>query len=437
MGVLDDLKALDKDQRSAFVASFLGWTLDAFDFFLLTFVVKAIAADFGAKPSAVLFAITLTLIARPFGALAFGWLADKFGRRPVLMADVLLYSVLELASAFAPNLATLLVLRTMFGFVMGGEWGIGASLALESIPARSRGLVSGILQEGYAAGQLLGALVFAFLYPHFASLFPGVAPWRLLFVIGVAPALLVFYVRRNVKESPSFERRKQTPRGERPGVFSALAQNWKLALYAIALMTAFNFFSHGTQDSYATFLEVQHGFKPQTVGLLTVVMNFGAILGGLTFGVWSEKIGRRRAIIIAALLALPILPLWAFAGQPLLLALGGFLMQIAVQGAWGVVPAHLNELSPPEARGTFPGAAYQFGNLIASVNAVMQGRIAEAHYGIAATAFIGKRRLELHAASNGAEYGFALAIVAGGAAVVLALLTAFGPEAKGRSFEDA
>ena len=413
MGVLDELRGLDRSQRSAFLASFLGWTLDAFDFFLLTFVVKAIAADFGAKPSSVLFAVTLTLIARPFGALAFGWLADRFGRRPVLMIDVLLYSALELASAFAPNLMTLLVLRTLFGFVMGGEWGIGASLALESLPARTRGFASGLLQEGYAVGQLLGALVFAFVYPHFAALLPGVAPWRVLFAVGVVPALLVFYIRRHVKESPTFERGRGGPR-EGPGVFATLAQHWKLVIYAVALMTAFNFLSHGTQDGYATFLEVQHGFKPQTVGLLTMVMNLGAIVGGLSFGAWSETIGRRRAIVIAALLALPVIPLWAFAAQPLLLALGGFLMQIAVQGAWGVVPAHLNELSPDTARGTFPGAAYQFGNLIASGNAVIQARIAEARHN---------------------DYGFALALIAGAAAVTLAVLTVFGPEAKGKSFE--
>ena len=413
MRVIDDLKALDGQQRSAFVASFLGWTLDAFDYFLLTFVVKAIAADFHAKPSAVQAAVFLTLVARPFGAVVFGWLADRFGRRPILMIDVLLYSVLELASAFAPSLVALLVLRTLFGFVMGGEWGIGASLALESIPVRSRGIVSGILQEGYAVGQLLGALVFAFAYPHFSQLLPHVAPWRVLFVVGVIPALLVFYIRRNVKESPAFERSRGQARG-RGATVRDLAAHWKLLIYAVVLMAAFNFFSHGTQDNYATFLEVQHGFKPQTVGLLTAAMNVGAIIGGLSFGAWSERIGRRRAIAFAALAALPIIPLWAFAPTPILLALGGFLLQIAVQGAWGVVPVHLNELSPPTARGTFPGAAYQFGNLIAAFAVPAQGRLAEARHN---------------------DYGFALALFAGCTAVALAALTWFGPEAKGVSFE--
>ena len=418
MVVLDDLRALDRDQRSAFLASFLGWTLDAFDFFLLTFVVKAIAADFHVKPPAVQAAIFLTLAARPFGAVFFGWLADKFGRRPILMLDVLLYSALEMASAFAPSLIALLVLRTLFGFVMGGEWGIGASLALESIPARSRGIVSGVLQEGYAAGQLLGALIFAFAYPHFSQWFPQVASWRVLFVVGVIPALLVVYIRRNVKESPAFEAaRGQDRRGL--SVLRDLAQHWKLLIYAVALMSCFNFFSHGTQDNYATFLEVQHGFKPQTVGLLTAVMNLGAIAGGLGFGAWSERIGRRKAIVLAALLALPIIPLWAFAPTPILLGAGGFLLQISVQGAWGVVPVHLNELSPPSARGTFPGTAYQFGNLIAAYIVPLEGQFAQSRT----------------TAQGTPDYGWALAVVAGATAIVLAALTWFGPEAKGRAFE--
>jgi SHS family lactate transporter-like MFS transporter len=416
MVIIDDLKALNGEQRSAFIASFLGWTLDAFDFFILTFVAKDIAGDFNVKVSAVLAAVMLTLVARPFGALFFGWLADKYGRRPVLMADILLYSALELASAFAPNLVSLLVLRTLFGFAMGGEWGIGASLALESIPARSRGVVSGILQEGYACGQLLGALVFGLVFPHLTGLIPGVANWRLMFVIGVLPALLVFYVRRHVKESPAWEKMRRdgvkTKRGE--GVFTSLATHWPVVLYAVLLMTAFNFFSHGTQDTYATFLRVQHNFSPTMVMTLTVIMNVGAIIGGLTFGALSQRIGRRYAIIIAALLALPIIPLWAFSATPLLLGLGGFLLQIAVQGAWGVVPVHLNELSPPSARGTFPGTAYQLGNLLAAGNAVMQGKIAESHHN---------------------NYGLALALVAGITAVVLAVLTFFGPEAKGVSFD--
>jgi SHS family lactate transporter-like MFS transporter len=417
MIIVDELRGLNRAQRSAFIASLLGWTLDAFDFFLLTFVVKEVAHDFHVEGSAVLLSLTLTLAARPFGALFFGWLADKFGRKPVLQIDVALYAVFALLSAFSPNLIVLLVLRTLFGFAMGGEWGIGASLVMESIPAKSRGVISGLLQEGYALGQLLGALVFWFIYPHFAQWFPFMASWRVLFLLGVLPAVLVLYMRRHVEESPAWLESRGKAR-EKVNAFAAIARHWKRAAYVVVLMTAFNFFSHGTQDNYTTFLRVEHGFTPQMSGMLTAVMNIGAIIGGAAFGAWSEKIGRRHAIAIAALIALPIIPLWAFAATPLLLGLGGFLMQISVQGAWGVVPVHLNELSPPEARGTFPGAAYQFGNLFASVNAVMQGRIAETHKDVA-----GKE-----------NYGLALAAVAGVVAVVIAVWTWFGPEAKDAVF---
>jgi SHS family lactate transporter-like MFS transporter len=419
--IVDELRGLNKQQRSAFVASLLGWTLDAFDFFLLTFVVKEIAHDFHvAHESEVLLALTLTLAARPFGALFFGWLADKFGRKPVLQIDVALYALFALLSAFSPNLIVLLILRTLFGFAMGGEWGIGASLVLESVPAKSRGVISGLLQEGYALGQLLGALVFWFLYPHFAQWFPALASWRVLFLLGVAPAILVLFIRRHVEESPAWI----ADRGKakvKTNALALIAQHWKRAIYVVILMTGFNFFSHGTQDNYATFLRVQHGFTPQMTGMLTAVMNVGAILGGAMFGAWSEKIGRRKAIVIAALIALPVLPFWAFGATPLLLGIGGFLMQISVQGAWGVIPVHLNELSPEGARGTFPGAAYQFGNLLAAGNAWFQGRIAETHADAA-----GKQ-----------NYGLALALVAGTVAVVIALLAWFGPEAKGKVFGDA
>jgi SHS family lactate transporter-like MFS transporter len=417
MVILDELRGLNREQRSAFIASLLGWTLDAFDFFLLTFVVKEVAHDFHVEGSAVLLSLTLTLAARPFGALFFGWLADKYGRKPVLQIDVALYAFFALISAFSPNLIFLLVMRTLFGFAMGGEWGIGASLVMESIPAKSRGVISGLLQEGYALGQLLGALVFWFLYPHFAQWFPFMASWRVLFLLGVLPAILVLYMRRHVKESPAWE----ASRGQakvKTDALAAIAKHWKRALYVVILMTAFNFFSHGTQDNYTTFLRVQHGFTPQMSGMLTAVMNVGAILGGAAFGAWSEKIGRRRAIVIAALIAIPVIPLWAFSATPLLLGLGGFLMQISVQGAWGVVPVHLNELSPSEARGTFPGAAYQFGNLLAAGNAYYQGRIAETY----------------KTATGAQNYGLALAVVAGSVAIVIAVLTWFGPEAKGKAF---
>jgi SHS family lactate transporter-like MFS transporter len=406
MIIVDDLKALTKTQRAAFVASFLGWALDAFDYFLLTFILKDIAAEFHVETEVMATAITLTLVARPFGAFVFGRLADRFGRRPVLMLDVALYSVLAAASAFSPNLITLFVLRCLFGFAMGGEWGIGASLALETIPAKSRGVVSGILQEGYPVGFFLASLANLAL-PHIG--------WRGMLLLSIVPALLILYIRRHVPESPAWEAERAAG-GHRKSFLQTMKGRWPLAVYAVAMMTCFNFFSHGSQDLYATFLRVQHRFDAGTVTALTLVLNVGAVLGGLIFGSLSQKIGRRKAIVLAALLALPIIPLWAFSTTPLLLGLGAFLIQIAVQGAWGVVPAHLNELSPPEARGAFPGFIYQIGNLIAASNANIQGAIA---------------------ASHGHNYALALAITVAVVAVSLSVVTWFGPERTGVDFAKA
>ena len=412
MVIIDELKALDKTQRAAFLAALLGWALDAFDFFLLTFVLTDIARDFSTpghpvKISDVTVALTLTLAARPLGALVFGRLADHFGRRPILMIDVALYSVLAVASAFSPNLTVLLILRCLFGFAMGGEWGIGSSLVLESIPVKSRGVVSGILQEGYPMGYFLAAI---------ANLFLPVIGWRALLALGALPALLILYIRRNVPESPAWEAGRQNARlkGELHGSFLvAMRGKWLFLAYVVVMMTAFNFFSHGTQDLYPTFLKKQHHFTPAVVTSLTIVLNLGAVVGGLIFGALSERIGRRKAIVLAALLALPVIPLWAFSATPLLLGAGAFLIQIAVQGAWGVVPAHLNELSPEGARGAFPGFAYQLGNLFAAANAFIQAKIAESHHD---------------------NYGLALGIVCAVVAILVAVFVGFGPENKGRQF---
>jgi SHS family lactate transporter-like MFS transporter len=394
------LSGWTSEQKHVVAASFLGWTLDAFDFFLLVFVLKDIAQEFHTDVTAVTVAILLTLAMRPIGAFLFGRAADRWGRRPTLMVDVLLYSVLEFASGFAPNLTALLVLRAIYGIAMGGEWGVGASLTMESIPAHARGFVSGLLQSGYPTGYFLASIVYGFLFQYIG--------WRGMFMIGVIPALLVFYIRRNVPESPSWK-----PATARGSTLAVVRSHWRLGIYAVLLMTAFNFFSHGTQDLYPTFLQVQHGFGPHEVGVIAVIYNIGAIIGGISFGALSEHFGRRRIIIIASVLSLVALPLWAFSATAVWLAVGAFLMQIMVQGAWGVVPVHLNELSPDEARGTFPGFVYQLGNLIASVNATLQAGIA-AHYG--------------------GDYALALAVVAGAVAVVIVVLTALGSEAKGIAF---
>src|SRR6202163_3897730 len=398
------LSGWSSEQKHVVAASFLGWSLDAFDFFLLVFVLKDIAQEFGTDISNVTLAILLTLAMRPIGAFIFGRAADRWGRRPTLMVDVLLYSIIEFASGFSPNLTVLIGLPALYGGAMGGEWGGGASLTMESIPPHARGLVSGLLQSGYPAGYFLASIVYGLLFP--------IIGWRGMFMVGVLPALLVLYIRRNVPESPSWNR-AEAARGD---TLTILKSHWRLGVYAIVLMTAFNFFSHGTQDLYPPFLEVQHGLSPREVGLIAVIYNIGAICGGLLFGSLSERFGRRRIIIIAALLSLSVVPLWTFSANPVLLALGAFLMQFMVQGAWGVVPVHLNELSPDNARGTFPGFVYQLGNLLASANATLQAAIA-AHYG--------------------GNYGLALAVVAGTVAIAIAVLTAIGTEAKGVLFGKA
>jgi MFS transporter, SHS family, lactate transporter len=391
------LKGWTSAQKHVVAASYLGWTLDAFDFFLMVFVIKDVAKEFGVGREDVAIAITLTLAFRALGAFIFGRLADRYGRRPILMMDVALYSILGFSTAFAPNLTIFLIIRSLFGIAMGGEWGMGASLTMESVKPEARGFVSGLLQSGYPTGYLLASIVYGLAYTTIG--------WRGLFMVSLVPALLVLYIRSGVAESPAW-----TPEHAKTGtVLNVLKRDWKIALYAILLMTAFNFFSHGTQDLYPTFLQVQHKFTPHVVSMIAVIYNIGAMLGGLTFGFLSQSLGRRRTIVIAALLALPMVYLWAFSETAVMLAVGAFFVQYFVQGAWGVIPAHLNELSPVDARGTFPGTVYQLGNFIASSNAVLQTRIAE---------------------SNGGNYSFALAGVAVAAALAIVALTLMGREAR-------
>ena len=387
--------------RKVVIASFLGWMLDAFDFFLMVFVFSDVAKEFDVSITTVTVAITLTLAMRPLGALIFGRLADHYGRRPMLVIAVLAYSVLELLSGLTPNLLSFLVLRALFGIAMGGEWGIGSSLTMETIPTKWRGWVSGLLQSGYPTGYFLATIAFYLIFP--------LVGWRGLFIVGAVPALLLVpYIHMNVQESPDWLVRQAAPRAS---LVSVLRQHVGLTIYAIILMTAFNFFSHGTQDIYPNiFLGVQHGFDHATITTIALVYNAGAIVGGIGFGMLSQRIGRRVTIVLAALLCLPVIPFWAFGGTALTLGIAAFFMQICVQGAWGVIPAHLNELSPPSIRATFPGVVYQLGNLLASYNATLQAGIG---------------------ASMEHNYSWALAGVAGVVAVVIALLVGFGVEAHG------
>ena len=385
-------------ERHAVIASYLCWALDAFDYFVLVFVLTDVAQAFHAGITAVALALTLTLAFRPLGAFMFGRLADRYGRRPVLMVNVALYSLFGFLTAFSPSLITFLAIRSLFGMAMGGVWGIGASLAFETITREKRGFVSGLMQSGYATGYLAASLVFGFLYAWLG--------WRGLFMVGILPAFfLIFYIWSQVSEAPGWNQE----RAHASTTFSVLKTHWRLALFAIVMMTAFNFFSHGTQDLYPTFLQKQHHFDHATVSTIAILYNIAAIMGGLTVGSLSQRFGRRRASVVTALIAVPVAFLWAFSSTAALLALGAILMQFLVQGAWGVVPAHLNEISPEGARGTFPGTVYQLGNLIASVNAVLQTSIAE---------------------RTGGNYAIALASVAIVSVLVIALFMGLGPQAQ-------
>jgi SHS family lactate transporter-like MFS transporter len=358
-------------QRNTFFAAFLGWSLDAFDFFTVIFCVSAIATEFNAKVSGVAEAIFVTLAMRPVGAFLFGLMADRFGRRVTLMVDIIAYSVFELASAFAPSLKVFIILRAFFGIAMGGEWGVGSALAFETLPAEGRGFFSGLLQEGYTFGYLLAALTYGALFTLIG--------WRGMFVVGALPAFLVIYIRSKVEESPAWVKGRESKKTEAHQVRNIAAYIGSL-VFLVVLMAAFNSLSHGTEDLLPTFLQKNRGFSPQTVGLIGVLSGVGGLLGGITFGALSERWGRRRTIAISAILTIPVIPLWVYSHSVRMLTAGNFLMRFLVQGAWGVVPAHLNELSPPAVRGTFPGLAYQLGNLISSRNVVIQAKLVEGRY---------------------------------------------------------
>ena len=353
--------AAAEDHRSALVAGFRGWTLDAFDFFLVGLSLTAIAAEFHKTDAEIALTITLTLAFRPVGAFIFGLLADRYGRRLPLIIDLIFYSLIEVLSGLAPNYTTFLILRALFGIGMGGEWGVGASLAMEKVPPKLRGVLSGLLQEGYATGYLLAALCYFFVFPRWG--------WRPMFFIGGLPALLAIYVRLQVKESEVWQKTKHESWGQ---LGRGIASHWKLFIYLVLLMMMMNFVSHGTQDLYPTLLKRAWHFAPQKVAVVTAFTMVGAISGGLLFGYLSDRIGRRKSMIIALVLAMLVIPLWSLSPVLGLLLVGGFIMQFMVQGAWGIIPAHLTELSPDSVRGFLPGFAYQCGVLLAGSVAYIQ-----------------------------------------------------------------
>lgn len=387
------------NQRNAVLSGFLGWTLDAFDFFVLIFVVPAIAKEFACSIPAVALTITASLAMRPVGAFLFGVMADRYGRRQLLMANIVFYSLMEILSGLAPRYETFLFFRLLYGIGMGGTWGVGASLAIESVPGNVRGLVSGLLQEGYAAGNILAAICYYTVFRHWG--------WRPMFFVGAIPAVLILLVCSKVKESEAW----QSSRTDWSTYRHAIADNWKLFCYLVVLMAMMNFMSHGTQDMYPTFLQRQRNFSVSSTAMITIISMIGAICGGITFGLFSDRWGRRRAMITAALLATLAIPLWVFAIRVELIIVGAFAMQFMVQGAWGIVPAHLIELSPGQLRAFFPGFAYQLGVLVASTAGYIEAVMGE-HF--------------RYATSMGL---FAVIVLAIGAGVIY-----IGPEAKGQSF---
>jgi SHS family lactate transporter-like MFS transporter len=381
-------------------AGFLGWTLDAFDFFVVIFLLDTLAEHFHVPKRDVVFSITATLMMRPVGALIFGMMADRYGRRRPLMINVLFFSSIELLCGFAPNFTVFFILRMLFGIGMGGEWGVGASLAMEHAPVRLRGVLSGILQSGYSIGYLLAALAARLVLPNW--------DWRAMFWVGGIPALLALYIRTKVPESEAWQQHRLTRTIDGPRI--AWQHKW-LALYLVALMFLMNCFSHGAQDLYPDFLKHALGITPNTVAYITIFYNIGAVVGAVIFGMLSERIGRRYSMLAALTLALLVIPAWAFGGTMIVLAVGAFLMQMGVQGAWGIIPVHLNELSPDAVRGLLPGFTYQIGTLFAALTPTVEFSLRD-HLGYA-----------------WALTAFELIVI-----VALALMLIFGKERRGRSF---
>ena len=384
----------------AVTAGFLGWTLDAFDFFVVIFMYDHLVRDFRVEKSALLWATTATLAFRPLGALLFGMLADRYGRRVPLIANVIYFSAVEVACGFAPNFPVFFVLRCLYGIGMGGEWGVGASLAMEHAPPRWRGLLSGILQSGYSVGYLLAALAAHFVLPSLG--------WRWMFWIGGLPALLALYVRTHVPESEAWKQHRAPTLG---AILRTAGAHWKLFAYLVVLMTLFMFLSHGTQDLYPDFLKNEHKIAQTTVADIAILYNIGAIVGAALFGHLSEAVGRRRSILAALALALVMIPAWSFGGSLVVLALGAFALQMGVQGAWGIIPAHLNELAPDSVRGLVPGLAYQMGILIAAPTSNIE-----------------------HALRDSFGYRWALAGFEVAVILALAAATLLGSEKKGKVF---
>lgn len=336
-------------------AGFLGWTLDAYNFFVVVFLISRLSNQFSVSKAAIVWTLTATLALRPVGAFFFGLFGDRYGRRWALIANIVCFTVLQVLCGFAPSYTAFLILRALFGVSMGGEWGVGTSLAMETVPSRWRGLLSGVLQCGYSVGYLLAAVAARFILPAWG--------WRAMFWAGAAPAIVAIFICYKMQEPEAWRLHRAESSG---AILRTITGNLKAFVYLVVLMTLMMFCSHGTQDLYPDFLESAHHILPHSVELIAILYNFGAIIGAIIFGELSQRAGRRIGMDCALALSLLVIPLWAFGHSMAMLTLGAFLMQMGIQGAWGVIPAHLTELAPPAARSLLPGMAYQLGILIAA-----------------------------------------------------------------------
>jgi SHS family lactate transporter-like MFS transporter len=442
-----------RDHWNAVIVSTVGWTLDSFDYFVVVMVLTEIATEFHRTNAEVALTLTVTLAFRPIGAFLFGLLADRYGRRIPLMIDVVAFSALSVASGLAPDFTTFLILRALFGIAMGGEWGAGASLVMEKVSPKWRGMLSGLLQQGYTTGYMFASIAYFLVVPYFG--------WRSVFFIGGVPALLALFIRSKVKESEVWEETRRRDwsqlwdavKSDMPvygviGIIAAVAAStvqfapatspfglisifvaaavisfvgdmtWKVAagqrrlfFYLVLLLTFMGFSGHGTQDMYPTFLKTQHGFSGQGAALMTIIANLGALFGGVLIGLMSDRLGRRKSMVTALGLAILIVPLWAFSPTTAMLAAGAFLLQFTVHGAWGVVPAHVSELVPDQIRGFLPGFAYQCGILLAGSIAYLEAVFAS------------------HTSYSNAMALTAIVVFAG-----TAVVASLGPEKKGIRF---
>ncbi|RIA91583.1 major facilitator superfamily protein [Glomus cerebriforme] len=395
------LKSINKTQFITFLVSLLTWTFVSFDYFIVTFTLPYIAKDFKLRPSDVAVSITLMLTFRPLGALIFGLLSDRYGRKYPLMANIFIFSGLQLASGFAPNFLTYSITRAIFGLAMGGEWGLGAALTMEVLPLESRGLLSGVLQEGYALGFLLAAVVYYAVIIDWG--------WRATYYIGSFPVLLVIIIYFLVPESEEWKRQRTQHETSKSSSFKKvqliIINHWKIFIFTTTLMTALNFIVHGSKDLYPTFLKVQLDFTPGQITFITIIANIGSIIGGLISGYICHFLGRKNAMITFIFLAGCFLPLYVIPRNYIILTIGAFAVYLCIGGGWGVIPVYLNEIAPIELRGTFPGLVFQLGTLLASSSAQIE-------------AFFGEMLKE----DKSPDYGLTIACLTGTFVVIIIIL---------------